>query len=55
MRGSGACSEVGYKGYVSYEACTPTYLPNGNSSQLRPSMTACNLLVTLCFSCLSSM
>lgn len=21
--------EVGYKGYVSYEACTPTYLPNG--------------------------
>ena len=21
--------EVGYTGYVNYEACTPTYLPNG--------------------------
>jgi sugar phosphate isomerase/epimerase len=21
--------EVGYEGYVNYEACTPTYLPNG--------------------------
>jgi sugar phosphate isomerase/epimerase len=24
-----AMVEVGYDGYVCYEACTPTYLPNG--------------------------